>query len=338
MAESVTQTTNVVIPEVMAQMVNEKIEAQLKHIEYAKMDNTLVGAPGTEVKVPFWKYSGDAEDIEEGVEVEADNLESDTNTFTIKTATKSIGVSQEAVNAGLGDPKATAMRQVSKAIAGKMNADVVSAAYKASRVYTPAGGTLATIGYNGIVHAVNEYEDEEDGIDKVLFINPFQAKSLLTDPLFYDKSKFGGNVAVKGAIGMISGCWIKKSKMIPLINAEASTSGTSGAVKVTAQNQRTYHIYDAANHAVLVPAIDSYVKALSVPYYLNQFIKLREDSAETEYTEGELPALTIYKKKDADVDYEWLPRKRRHYFTASAYYGAALTNDDKVTLAKFAAS
>ena len=72
-----------------------------------------------------------------------------------------------------------------------------------------------------------------------------------------------------------------------------------------------------------------------VQYYLCPIIKLQPDSDETEFTEEEAPALTIFLKKDVQVDHEWLPKKQRHDITASKYYGAALTNASKVVLAKF---
>lgn len=69
--------------------------------------------------------------------------------------------------------------------------------------------------------------------------------------------------------------------------------------------------------------------------YLCPVIKMEPDSPETEYTEDELPALTIFLKKDTQVDHEWLPKKQRHDITAAKYYGVALTNSAKVVLGKF---
>ncbi len=75
--------------------------------------------------------------------------------------------------------------------------------------------------------------------------------------------------------------------------------------------------------------------AAASQYYLCPIIKLQPDDAETEYTEEELPALTIFLKKDTQVDHEWFPKKQRHDITAAKYYGVALTNDSKIVLAKF---
>ena len=69
--------------------------------------------------------------------------------------------------------------------------------------------------------------------------------------------------------------------------------------------------------------------------WYNPIIKLEPDSAETEYTEDELPALTIYLKKDIQLDHEWFPKKQKHDFTVAKYYGTALTNASKVVIAKF---
>ena len=77
------------------------------------------------------------------------------------------------------------------------------------------------------------------------------------------------------------------------------------------------------------------VVGLKNPKRLNPIIKLEPDSAETEYTEDELPALTIFLKKDTQVDHEWFPKKQKHDITASKYYGVAVTNASKLIVAKF---
>ena len=64
-------------------------------------------------------------------------------------------------------------------------------------------------------------------------------------------------------------------------------------------------------------------------------IKLEAANRETEYTEDELAAVTIFLKKDIQVDAEWKPRTQTHELTAAKYYGVALTNEAKVVLAKF---
>ena len=282
---AVTMMENMVNPQVMGDMINAKIEALAKITPYAKVDTTLQGVPGDTKTVPSWNYIGDAEDVAEGVEVGLTQMSASTTTFTIKKAMKSVGLTQEAINSGLGNPVGQAESQLAKAIVGKVDNDILDAALTASNVHT-AG---AVIGYAGIVDAVTKFEDEEDGIDKVMFISPKQEATLLKDPDFLSADKFTGGVAVNGAIGKIAGCWIKKSNKI---------KAKSGV-------------------------------------FTCPIIKLEPDSAETEYTEDELPALTIFLKKNTSVDAEFKPRSQTHEITAAKYYGVALTNDAKVVLAKF---
>ena len=289
MASTVTKKADIIIPQVMGEMIGAKIEALAKITPYAKVDTTLVGVPGDTKTVPSWNYIGDAEDVAEGGEVETTKLTASSTTFTIKKAMKSVAITQESVNSGMGDPIGQAETQLAKSIVGKVDNDLMAAAYTSTNTYT--AGEI--VGYAPIVAAVCQFEDEEDGVDKVMFIHPNQEAQLLVDPDFLSADKFTAGVAVNGAIGKIAGCWIKKSKKVKVTG--------SGAAAV----------------------------------YECPIIKLEPDSSETEYTEDELAALTIFLKADTKVDAEWFPKKQQTDITACKYYGVALTNAAKVIVAKF---
>lgn len=285
---STTMLTDIINPQVMGDMINAKIEALAKLTPYAKVDTTLVGVPGDTKTIPSWNYIGDAEDVAEGAEVGLSKLTASSTSFTVKKAMKAVEITEEAVNSGLGNPIGQAEAQLAKSIAGKVDNDLLEAALTASTV---VGDGTAVIGYEGIVDANAKFEDEEDGIDKVMFIHPNQEATLLKDPQFISADKFTAGVAVKGSIGKVAGCWIKKSLKIKV---------KSGV-------------------------------------YTNPIIKMEPDSNETEYTEDELPALTILLKKDTKVTSDYIQRRQVTEVVASKYYGVALTNDAKVVLAKFKA-
>lgn len=332
-----THLSDIINPEVMGDAINFKLDAMLKHIRYAKIDKTLQGVPGDTKTVPAWKYIGDADEVGDDDEAQPVKLEASSTDFTIKCITKCVSITQKAINSGYGKPVDQAEAQLAKSIESKVNADLVDCVYSASssRLYAP--GTLDSIGYSGIVSAETMFLDEEDEIEKVMFIHPEQEASLLLDPLFQSKDKFGGDVAVRGCVGRAASCWIKKSRKIAKINCEASSSGVSGAVQITAANQAQYRIYDAGNKKVVIPTIGSYVKALTVPYFLNQIIKLEPDDKDTEATETEAPALTVFLKEDLELTHDWVAKRRVHELTLSKYYGTGLTNESKVLLAKFKA-
>ena len=280
-----TMKSNVIIPEVMGSMIDAKAEALLKITKYAKVDTTLQGVAGDTKTVPAWNFVGNAEDVLEGAEVGLSTMTASTKTFTIKKAMKSIGLTEEAVNSGLGNPIGQAEKQLAMAIAGKVDEDVLEAVLTSSQV---SGDGSAQIKYAGIVDAVGVF-DEEELTDKVMFVAPEQVTTLRKDADFISADKYNNNVVMTGEIGMIAGVHIVPSKRIKVADG----------------------------------------------VYTCPIIKLEPASADTEYTEDELPAVTIFLKKDTKTDVEWKPRTQTHEITVAKYYGVALTNEAKVVLAKF---
>ena len=279
---------DIINPQVMGDMIEAKIPHMLKFTPFAKVDTTLVGVPGDTKTVPSWNFVGAAEDVAEGAEIQTKKLTASSTTFTIKKAMQSVGVTQESINSGLGDPIGQAETQLGKALAVKMESDVLAAVLTATLKHD---GSTAAISYAGIVDAVGVL-DEEENTDKVMFIAPAQITKLRKDNDFIDKNKYGNEVMVSGEIGMVGNTRIVPSKQIVKTGA-----GT----------------------------------------YVNPIIKLEPASTDTEYAETELPAVTIFMKKDTQVDHEWFPKKQTHDITAAKYYGVALTNAAKVVLATFKA-
>lgn len=284
---AMTMMNNMINPEVMGDMIEAKIDALLKITPYAKIDTTLQGVPGDTKTVPAWNYIGDAVDVAEGAEVDLTAMSAGTTTFTIKKAMKAVGITQEAVNSGLGNPIGQAETQLAKAIAGKVDQDVLNAVLTSS--ITSGDGTSA-ISYNGVVDAVGKFAEEEI-TKKVLFVAPEMITTIRKDELFVSADKYNYNVVMSGEIGDIAGVRIVPSKKIVAVEG----------------------------------------------VYTCPMIKLEAESPETDYTEDELPAVTIFLKKDTTVDHEWKPRTQTHEIVTAKYYGVALTNEAKVVLAKFKA-
>lgn len=336
-----TRMSKMINPEVMGDMIGAKIEALLKITPYAKVDTTLQGVPGDTKTVPKWAYIGDAVDVAEGAEVDLTEMQTSSETFTIKKAMKAVGLTQEAINSGYGDPVGQAEIQLAKSIAGKVDGDVFAAALGATKT---SGDGSAQIKYTGVVDVVDAF-NEEDITDKVMFINPAQLATLRKDNDFISADKYNNNVMVSGEIGMICQTRIVPSKKVPLIEYTKETASGSGIVKVVASGASTGEanladvkdkgVWDATNKVLMKPAVDMYIKAVTNAYYMCPCIKLEASSPETEFTETELPAITIFLKKDVQTDAEWKPRTQTHEITTAKYYGVALTNESKVVVAKF---
>ena len=231
-----TMLNDIINPQVMGDMIEAKIPHMLKFTPFAKVDTTLVGVPGDTKTVPSWNFVGAAEDLAEDGEITAKKLTASTAEFTIKCAAQSVGLSQKSINSGLGDPVGAAEAQLAKAIAVKVDADVLAALLTAEQAYGAA--SPAKISYAGIVDAVDVLAEEEI-TDKVLFVNPAQVTALRKDTDFMDKNKYGNEVMVSGEIGMIAGCRVVPSKQIvkdgsgnyvcPLVKLEPASTDTEYA-------------------------------------------------------------------------------------------------------------
>ena len=158
-------------------------------------------------------------------------------------------------------------------------------------------GSAGALDYEGIVNALDLFE-EEQGTDKVLFIHPKQLTALRKDADFLSADKYQGGVMLSGEVGMIAGCRVVPSKKVPVVSYDPDGEGDD---------------------------------ATAVNCYACPIVKLETDPE----VEDEVPALTIYRKRDVNVETERKPKVRTTEITADEFYVAVLSNEAKVVLAYF---
>ena len=158
-------------------------------------------------------------------------------------------------------------------------------------------GSAGALDYEGIVNALDLFE-EEQGTDKVLFIHPKQLTALRKDADFLSADKYQGGVMLSGEVGMIAGCRVVPSKKVPVVSYDPDGEGDD---------------------------------ATAVNCYACPIVKLETDPE----VEDEVPALTIYRKRDVNVEPERKPKVRTTEITADEFYVAVLSNEAKVVLAYF---
>ena len=289
MADVITKLADLIDPEVMADMISAKIPAKIRVAPFAKVDTTLVGQPGSTVTIPSYAYIGDAADVAEGADVTIEKMSPSTKQVSIKKAMKGLGLTDEAVLSGFGNPVGEAGNQIALAIAAKLDNDAMDALQTATLSYD---GSAKAISYAGIVDAIDLFE-EEVNTDKVMFVHPKQVTVLRKDADFLSADKYKEGVMLSGEIGMIAGTRIVPSKKVPVVKVGASGS--------------------------------------QVDCYACPIVKLEEDAE----TEDAMPALTIYMKRDTNVETERKPKNRTTEITADKVYTVSLSNEAKVVLAKF---
>lgn len=204
-----TKLTNMVNPQVLGAMISARLPKAIKFTQIAKVDNTLVGVPGSEITLPSFNYIGAAEDVAEGAAVTPSVMTTSTKKAAIKKAVKAVDLTDEAKLSGYGDPVAQRAAQLAKSIADKVDNDILTALSGATLTATSAN----KISYEGIMDAIDKLA-EEDAQEKVIFIAPSQLTVLRKEDKFYDKSKYGNDVIMTGEVGMVGGCRVVVSKKI----------------------------------------------------------------------------------------------------------------------------
>lgn len=208
---ALTKLEQLVDPEVMAPMISAKLEKAIKVTPFAKIDNTLQGRAGDTITVPKFQYIGDAEDLAEGVKAGTVQLKTTTAPYKVKKAVKQVQLTDEAVLSGYGNPVGETNNQLGLAIASKIDQDAMDALQSATVAYTGTG----KISYNGIVDAIDLFQ-EEDNVEKVMFVHPSQVSELRKDENFISREKYGNQVMINGEIGMVANARIVPSKRVPL--------------------------------------------------------------------------------------------------------------------------
>lgn len=212
MGNETTMLTDLIVPQVMADMISAKLSTKLMFKPLAAIDNSLVGVPGDKITVPRYAYIGDAAEIAEGAKMGTAKLQTSTTQFTIKKIGKAVEITDESVLSGYGNPAAEAQKQILMAIASKIDADCADALQTSKLIYD---GSAGTINYNGVVDATDLFTEEEQS-KKVLFIHSKQLTQIRKDPDFLDKNKYNMDLMMTGAIGTIAGCEVVVSNRVKL--------------------------------------------------------------------------------------------------------------------------
>ena len=319
MPSEVTKITDLIDPEVMADMISAKIPQKIVVAPFAKIDTTLEGVPGDTITVPQYSYIGDATDVAEGVACETVKLTSSTSTVKVKKAMKAVALTDEAVLSGYGNPVGETNNQIALAIASKVDADAMTALQGAQLVYD---GSAAQISYSAVVDAIDVFGEEVNS-DKVMFIHPNQVSKLRKDSDFISADKYADGVMLTGEIGRIANARIVPSKRVPLYSEwyKFDESGTAATVTNIADIQATLPNAKEGDK----------VTKVTTPAYFCPIVKLTADSE----TEDETAALTIYLKRDTNVETDREALKRTTNISADKMYAAALSDQSKVVLAKF---
>lgn len=208
-----TYKADLIIPEVIASFIDEKLTDNIKFAPYATVDTTLVGKAGDTITLPSYEYIGDATDVAEGEAIPYEKLTAGTKTVTVKKAGRGVDITDEALLSAYGDPQREAGMQIGLAIASKVDNDVIVTLQGISAGMTVDKSSVTICGDN-VADALVKFGEDLDGV-MTMFIHPSQVASMRKDTNWIPYSEVRAEQLVKGSLGQILGVNMVVSNKVP---------------------------------------------------------------------------------------------------------------------------
>ena len=177
---------NMIVPEVYAALVQEKIEGKMHVGSMCNVLGDLMGKPGETLTFPAMKYIGDAVDHVVGEAMTADQLETTTTTATIKmVAAKGINIYDYDNQVEMDNNIEKAASNQATAIARKIDTDAITEALKSPLKLAIATKNVVT--QAEMLKALGVYGDDrnvEDFSNAGIVMHSAFAESLYAMDLF----------------------------------------------------------------------------------------------------------------------------------------------------------
>ena len=213
-----TLLANMVNPQVMADMVEQKYVDLMKFAPLATIDTTLEGRPGNTITLPRFTYIGDAATLNENTNLTLNVLATSTANVTIHKIAKGVEITDEAVLSGYGDPYGEAVDQIALAIASQLDNEVLNILHSITgdmAASTANNTTLPTA--SNIVSALELFgEDIEDG-PTVALVSPAvytAMRNTVGANTWIPASEIAAGIAVRGVVGEFQGCQVMVSNKL----------------------------------------------------------------------------------------------------------------------------
>lgn len=201
-----TLLTNLVNPQVMADLVDKKLVNAMKFAPLAVIDNTLEGRPGDTVTLPFYNYIGDASTLAENSALSVATLSASTVTAQIHKIAQGVEITDEAVLSGYGDPIGEAGNQLVLAIASQLDNEVLTVLSNIDSAMTYS--TTADPADTDITAALELFGEDIDG-DKVVLVSPAVYTKMRSNVnSWIPASELSAERAIRGVVGEYQGCLV----------------------------------------------------------------------------------------------------------------------------------
>ena len=269
-----TINTNVIVPEVYAQLVRDKIKGKCKVAQFLVNLGDLHGKVGETLTMPKWGYIGDAKDWAINTPMEVTQMKQTSTKATIKAIqAPAVKVADYDDEVELGNAIEEASNQQAIGVARKYDTDAIACALTSPLKYQLA--TKNTVTQAEMISILGLYGDDRDSADfDAIVIHSSFAPSFYKMDMFTSRNltmtEDGNGIAVNGEIGTFLG--------IPVVLSDRLYDAT---------NQEGFILVMKKNAISIIPKENPFAEASrdaslrQTTIYLSQFyaMALTDDTA-----------------------------------------------------------
>jgi len=210
-----TYLTNLFNPQVVGDMIRKKLFDAIRFAPLAENYDNLVGRPGNTISLPYFNLLGAAELVLEGHDIPIKQLTEQTKDVTVKKYAIGAQFTDESLLSGYGRPLDEAVRQITLALAGAVDNDLLAtmSTEAIESMTTDAGAFTA----NGVIEALTLFGEDIDG-EKALLINPAAYEVIRKATGYISGTDVAANIIIRGTVGYFHGCQVVVSNKLTSAN------------------------------------------------------------------------------------------------------------------------
>ena len=196
---------NVIVPDVYASLVREKIAGKVKVAQFLVNLGDLHGKVGETLTMPKWAYIGDAKDWDINTPMDVTQMKQTSTTATIKAIqAPAVKVADYDDEVELGNAIEEAASQQAVGVARKYDTDAIACALESPLKYQLA--TKNAVTQDEMIAMLGLYGDDRDSADfDAIVVHSSFAPSFYKMDMFVKKdltmTADGNGIAVNGVIG-----------------------------------------------------------------------------------------------------------------------------------------